>query len=107
MSKQKWLLATLVLWVLTLPYLSFWANSASNNIFEVYQLIENTLNLKAATITTEIPYPTIKEAFEKSCPAEAISGAKKDLRLLEVLLFELKKIINKSSVNNNIFSFQY
>lgn len=83
MSKQKWLLATLVLWVLTLPYLSFWANSASNNIFEVYQLIENTLNLKAATITTEIPYPTIKEAFEKSCPAEAISGAKKDLPALE------------------------
>ena len=82
MRKQKWLLATLLLWLLTVPYLTFWVNTNSN-IFEIYQLIENTLKLKTATLTTNIPYSTIKEAFEKSCPTEAIADAKKDLPTLK------------------------
>ena len=82
MRKQKWLLATLLLWLFTIPYITFWWNTNSN-IFETYQLIENTLKLKTATLTTNIPYNTIKEAFQKSCPAEAIVDAKKDLPTLQ------------------------
>ena len=82
MRKQKWLLTTLLLWIITLPYLCFWG-STNSNIFEVYQLIESTLNLKSAGLTTDIPYSTIKEAFEKNCSTEAIADAKKDLPALK------------------------
>ena len=80
MLKQKALIAILILWLLT-P-LSFWANTSSS-VFEVYQLIENTLNLKTSTLTTNIPYQTIREAFENSCPSESISNAKKELPTLK------------------------
>ena len=62
MRKHYWLLTTLILWTLLLPYISFWGNSTSS-VFEVYQLIETTLNLKEATLSTDIPYSTIKEGF--------------------------------------------
>ena len=80
MTLKKWLLSTLILWIASAPYLSFWANS---NVFEVYQLIDTTLKLKSATLTSDIPYSTIIEAFEKSCPIEAINEAKKDLPTLQ------------------------
>ena len=81
MRKHYWLLTTLVLWTLLLPYISFWGNSTSS-VFEVYQLIESTLNLKEATLSTDIPYSTIKEGFEKACPETSINDAKKDLPAL-------------------------
>ena len=53
-----------------------------SSVFEVYQLIESTLNLKEATLSTDIPYLTIKEGFEKACPETSINDAKKDLPAL-------------------------
>lgn len=88
---------SIFLWI-TLPLLTIGNNfKTTENIIDLQNFIEETINFKETIITTEIPYDIILKSLEKHCNNESITQAKNNL---ENILPTRKESINKKSKEN-------
>lgn len=77
MKKIK-IIVLLLLWMIPLTTI-WWTITKDTTIFEIIDIIKNTIKFDSITINSEVPYNLIQDAIEKYCPKDAVNDAKKSV----------------------------
>lgn len=65
----------IILWIF--PCITFWAKiTKDSTIFDVMDLIKESIKFNSITIETNVPYSLVQDAINKYCPEDAITEAK-------------------------------
>jgi len=71
----------IILWII--PCITFWGRiTKDSTIFDVMDLIKDTINFNSITIESNVPYGLVQDAIDKYCPTESINEAKWSIKSL-------------------------